>query len=629
MAQLTREQRMLLRKLLNDMFDMEDVLTCMFDLNIDRDSIVGKTKSAQIRELIVYLERTELVPELIAWARESRPSAPWPNITPTVDEITPAFIEVIAPSINKISLYELLLQSATSNELREFCFRLNVAYEEVVGPNDKIRAAIQNILNYFEARGRLVELIAQAQREFPNINWHQVYEAGSLPPITTSASMVEDSDTLEATATVSSLPRAQTRIPSPLRIFLCHASEDKAAARDLHRLLKAEGMQPWLDEEDLELGQEWRVEIPKVIQASDVILVCLSNRSIQKDGYVKREIEFALDIVDKQTNNRMLFIPVRLEDCAFPDRVGDRHGVDWFSSQGPERLMQAIRQHARRLGATVAAPNSKVSAPAPPKPAIDSLIIELPKLKFHLDLVHIPAGPFMIGDDRYDDEEPIHMITLPEYWIGKYPVTNAQFAAFVQSTKHKTAAEKKGSSDVWDGKAWKDTKGADWQHPTGPESDIKQKADHPVVHVSWHDAQAFCKWLSHASGHKIVLPSEAEWEKAARGSPTSSNDLRAYPWGNKEPDKTLCNFNENEQGTTPVGKYSPKGDSPYGCVDMAGNVWEWTRSLWDKNRQGLKFTYPYKTDDGREDETADNNVSRVVRGHSWVDRENVALWELP
>jgi formylglycine-generating enzyme required for sulfatase activity len=108
------------------------------------------------------------------------------------------------------------------------------------------------------------------------------------------------------------------------------------------------------------------------------------------------------------------------------------------------------------------------------------------------------------------------------------------------------------------------------------------------------------------------LPSEAEWEKAARGpvpSEVEGTDGRIYPWGNVQPRKDLCNFGSNVGDTTPVGKYSPQGDSPYGCVDMAGNVWEWTRSLWRD--------YPYDSGDGREDLEAGSR--RVVRGGAFLD----------
>ena len=110
---------------------------------------------------------------------------------------------------------------------------------------------------------------------------------------------------------------------------------------------------------------------------------------------------------------------------------------------------------------------------------------------------------------------------------------------------------------------------------------------------------AFCDWASQVTGRNVHLPSEAQWEKAARGT-----DGRIYPWGDQGPDRTYCNFNRNVEDTTPVYKYSPKGDSPYGCVDMAGNVWEWTSSL---HRE-----YPYNPADGRED--LKDRGTRVARG---------------
>jgi formylglycine-generating enzyme required for sulfatase activity len=121
-----------------------------------------------------------------------------------------------------------------------------------------------------------------------------------------------------------------------------------------------------------------------------------------------------------------------------------------------------------------------------------------------------------------------------------------------------------------------------------------------VRYVSWRDALAYCRWLSERTGLPVTLPSEAEWEKAARGT-----DGRIYPWGDEDPTAELCNFSGNVGDTTPVGNYSPEGDSPYECADMAGNVWEWTRSLWGEN-------YPYDPADGRENLEASG--SRVVRG---------------
>jgi len=232
-----------------------------------------------------------------------------------------------------------------------------------------------------------------------------------------------------------------------------------------------------------------------------------------------------------------------------------------------------------------------------------------------LELIRIPAGPFLMGSDKAkdkdadSDETPQHRVELGEYWIGKTPLTVAQFAAFVQASGYQTTAEKKGSAWGYTGKEWETIKGANWRQPRGPQSDVKQKQNHPVTAVSWDDAVAFCEWASLKTGQKISLPSEAEWEKAARGA-----EGRIWPWGNQPPDNNLCNFNLNIKDTTPVGQYSPGGDSPYGCVDMAGNVWEWTRSLFK--------AYPYDAEDGRENLQSRN--MRVLRGGSfYYDHGNV------
>jgi len=179
--------------------------------------------------------------------------------------------------------------------------------------------------------------------------------------------------------------------------------------------------------------------------------------------------------------------------------------------------------------------------------------------------VKVPAGDFIMGDSN--EQQTLQM---DEYWIGKAPVTNLQYQVYVQSTRHDVP-------DHW----------VDGKIPS-------RKEDHPVVEVSFFDAYAFCKWFSDLSEKVIRLPTETEWEKAARGT-----DGREFPWGEKEPGYDLCNFDKYFGGTTRVGLYSPAGDSPYGCVDMAGNVWEWTSS----HPHRLSF--------------AKNMDNYIMRGGSW------------
>lgn len=231
-----------------------------------------------------------------------------------------------------------------------------------------------------------------------------------------------------------------------------------------------------------------------------------------------------------------------------------------------------------------------------------------------IEFVRVPKGRFLMGskDDNEladDDEKPQNPIEIPhDFWIGRYPVKNEQFAEFVQATKYVTEAEKKAG---WNPKANKFEKGFDWKYPLGTqEIGFEKKLVHPVVQISWSDALAYNLWLNDMhrvvlpKGYEFRLPTEAEWEKAARGE--FGNE---WPWGN-EWGVAKCNSGESESsGTTPVGSYSPQGDSPYGAADMVGNVWEYTHSLWK--------SYPYKAKDGRENEKASGD--RVVRGGSFSD----------
>jgi serine/threonine-protein kinase len=235
-----------------------------------------------------------------------------------------------------------------------------------------------------------------------------------------------------------------------------------------------------------------------------------------------------------------------------------------------------------------------------------------------MEYVYVPAGEFLMGstdDDTMADgnEKPQHAVYLDGYWMARTEVTNAMFARFVDETGYQTDAEQGGSGYAFDRTAggWKDTPDADWRHPRGPASDLAGLDDHPVVQVSWNDATAYCQW----AGSR--LPTEAEWEKAARGT-----DGRIYPWGNAAVAGDLLNFadanlamswadeavDDGYQFTAPVGSY-PAGASPYGALDMAGNVWEWVADWYDGG---------YYAQSPRENPTGPGSGStRVLRGGSW------------
>ena len=250
-----------------------------------------------------------------------------------------------------------------------------------------------------------------------------------------------------------------------------------------------------------------------------------------------------------------------------------------------------------------------------PRPGVGLRPDGLPEV----DWREVPAGPFLMGGQTYGDEKPQHEQDIPTpYCVSRYPITNAQYAAFVRAGGYKT--RRYWTAAGWD---WRERKGVTSPRDYG---ELFNLPNHPVVGVAWYEALAFCRWLTErlretgdlGSDGQVKLPSEAEWEKASRG--TSG---WAYPWGN-EWDETKCNTTElSLEGTTPVGIF-PEGASPYGCLDMAGNVWEWTRSLWGKDWGKPEFRYPYDPEDGLENLGADDRVLRVLRGGSFLNTRNNA-----
>jgi formylglycine-generating enzyme required for sulfatase activity len=193
--------------------------------------------------------------------------------------------------------------------------------------------------------------------------------------------------------------------------------------------------------------------------------------------------------------------------------------------------------------------------------------------------VYVPAGSFQMGSDSGEsDEKPAHPVTLDAFWIDRTEVTNKMYALCVEAGKCSLPSSV-GSSKRGDyyGNA--------------------QYNNYPVIYVSWDNTKAYCEW----AGRR--LPTEAEWEKAARGT-----GGRTYPWGDATPDSTRLNFNSPDSDTTEVGKY-PSGVSPYGALDMAGNVWEWVNDWYD---EAYYSNSPLKNPQG-----PDSGQSRVLRGGSW------------
>lgn len=396
------------------------------------------------------------------------------------------------------------------------------------------------------------------------------------------------------------------------KIFLAHAKEDSVWVRSLYDFLEIIGVDPWMAPDDITPGEQWPDAIRKVLQSVDFVVACLSRNSIEKRGYVQREFRMALDLYHEIPTSSLFLIPLRLSPCEVPDlQVGtinlrSLQWVDAFASHSLRLFLKSLglldSQVGRGLLNTYGKESSLSAAISLPMrhcygyhPGAQSddktcscfglLRHERREFEFmsfspvpltsimnpasyiprHLstsaaetgsrqyiendvdgsELVVVPGGEFMCGDrdvpHMFANQLPnrdMQQVFVQTFAISQYLVTNGQYTRFLGATAHCDAAK-------------------------FAESYPLEKANHPVVNVSWRDAQSYCQW---AGGS---LPSEYEWEKAARGI-----DGRPFPWGWRKPHDRYCNFGNPEGDTNPVNRYVD-GVSPYGCFDCAGNVWEW------------------------------------------------------
>jgi formylglycine-generating enzyme required for sulfatase activity len=482
--------------------------------------------------------------------------------------------------------------------------------------------------------------------------------------------------------------------PRPLKVFLCHAHADKSAVRNLYRHLKERKIDAWLDAEKLLPGQNWQVEILKALLSSDVIVICLSKNSVDKEGYVQKEIKFALDKALEMPEGRIFLIPARLEECELPQSLSTIHYVNLFEKDGYKRLLRSLRTRAEQIGATkigqithvsdheetkvssidigrdvsdsnIIAENSNVIHVTPQPvgwignptredehldqlssltntqneeswvatPAYDTekaerngdthpkaeiknfkkqlnvkfltwsivlLVLAIfafviwdisrPRLgvgSFRISEIdgmtmnYVPEGNFTMGSDYgFSDEKPARAIYLDAFWIDQTEVTNKQYAACVS--------------------------GGGCTLPSNTSSYMRTSYygnsefdEFPVIYVNWNQANAYCSWAGRE------LPSEAQWEKAARGI-----DARIFPWGNGTPNDTLLNYSQRVGDTTKVNSYE-MGKSIYGAYDMAGNSWEWVNDWYSEiYYQSSPSSNPLGPDTGQ---------YRVLRGGAWFN----------
>lgn len=389
-------------------------------------------------------------------------------------------------------------------------------------------------------------------------------------------------------------------MPAPFShdLFLSYCSRDREQVQRLVKRLSDAGLRVWQDEFEISPGTAIPRALTEALDKSRILLACLSPASLSS-SWVNFELNSAIMRDPQNQTGRFLF--VLLQDCEIPSALRQFEHIDWRSESDSEfeKLVVACRE------------DNRIPAPhLPPTNPPSGLEMLVPRRSIKIAdarLQFIPGDVFPMGsDDGHPHERPSHPVQVSPFFLSEAPVTNREFARFVSETSHFTAAEESGVSLCRRGGEWMILAGASWSHPAGPESNLENKESHPVVHVGWNDAFAYCGWLRRQTGFHFTLPTEAQWEYAAAGTAGWR-----WPTGNSPSPRSA---NLEGTGTAPVGRYLP---NLFGLFDMAGNVYEWCldryASDWSAAGHGKS---PVLDPAGP---TAGDE--HVLRGGSWSDVE--------
>ena len=416
-------------------------------------------------------------------------------------------------------LHQFLVDHFSLEELKTLCFNLGVEFEDLGGEGRSDKA--RELVKAMQRRTRLEHLVAHLSIARPDAYRRRFHQTPTIP----------------------AAPARARR--NPRQVFISHAHQDAAFAQRLAGDLRARGFPVWISPDSIGLGEDWPDAIDRGLDESGVIVVALTPDALTS-YWVRKETSTARLLAGR---GLVEFILLDVAECD-PPSSWNTYQFAFFRSNYERGLNELLRRLAGEDPLPHPLPKGEGARPLP-----DRRI----HAKTGIELIRIPAGPFLYGSADSDkmaraNEKPQRTVNLPEYWIGRTPVTNRQYKRFLDANPGQFRTY--GTSGVWP---------FNWE--TEPGTYPVDEADHPVVMLLLDGAQAFCKWAG------LTLPTEEQWEKAARGM-----DGRMWPWGNELPTVEHCNFKRNVGGTTSVGRYSPRGDSPYGCVDMSGNISEWTTS---------------------------------------------------
>ena len=366
-----------------------------------------------------------------------------------------------------------------------------------------------------------------------------------------------------------------------MRIFLSYASEDRATADAIRLALQGSGHDVFFDREDLPPGGEFHARIRRGIEESDLVIFLVSAKTLDAGSYTLNEISIAEKTWPK-ADGRIL--PVLLEKVEAPDLPAYLKSVTFLETPGnlPAEVADAVHRIARqrrRARLRMFVPIAAACALAAVAASWYFANRGAPALRVGKDgtpAMLVPEGKFTMGDD---EASPERQIFIDAFYIDRYETTTGRYAKFLAST----GAE--NTPDFWDEIAGKDSD------------------QMPVIGVSWNEANAYCRW----AGKR--LPTEAEWEKAARGT-----DGRPFPWGEATPMPDHANHLNSSPGPyenalSPVGSFSA-GKSPYGVDDLAGNASEWVAD-W--------FSESFTSDDVYNPRGPAEGIKKTIRGGGRYD----------